>query len=199
MTPERLFPGDDPVNYWPPKDITVSAMKTIQLLVIAMLMLSMTVTMFGCAASQETRLATEPRTYYETMEWLRDEVRLIDKHIIGAQYDEAVPDAERLREFTKALSRFEPPRMPENREMYDEYFMQVEDLSRATDRLLFFVEQRRKADAQDQLVEVARRYNRLSVSYGPSIEVSVLERSPEEFRGSETYRGEVPGELRGNR
>lgn len=170
-------------------------MKTIALLVTALMSLSV----FGCAASQETRLATEPRGYNETMDWLRDEVQLIDKHIIGAQYDEAVPDAERLREFTKALGRFEPPRMPANREMYDEYFMLVEDLQRATDRLLFFIEQRRKEDAKDQLAEVAKRYNRISVSYGPSIEVSVLERDPSEFRGAESYRGEVPGELRGNR
>jgi len=170
-------------------------MKTISLLVIALMSLAM----FGCASSQETRLASEPRSYNETMDWLRDEVQLLDKHIIGSQYDEAVPDAERLSQYSKALSRFEPPRMPENRKMYDEYFMQVEDLNRASDRLLFFIEQRRKEDAKDQLAEVARRYNRLSVNYGPSIEVSVLEQGPEEFRGLEDYRDEVPGELAGNR
>ena len=170
-------------------------MKTISLLVTALLSLMV----FGCAASQETRLATEPRSYNETMDWLRDEVQMLDKHIIGSQYDEAVPDAERLSEYSKALSRFEPPRMPDSRESYDEYFMQVEDLNRAADRLLFFIEQRRKEDAKDQLAEVARRYNRLSVNYGPSIEVSVRAPGPEEFRGLEDYRDEVPGELAGNR
>ncbi|MCB9932939.1 MAG: hypothetical protein H6841_05880 [Planctomycetes bacterium] len=170
-------------------------MKTISLFVVVL----MTLMSFGCASSQETRLALEPRSYDEAMTWIRDEVAGIDKAVIGAQYGEAVPDAERLREYTKWLTSYEPPRLPNDYEVYDEYFNQTQDLFRCSDRLLYFIEQRRKQDAKDQLAEFARRYNRLSTTFGPNWEISVLERGPEEFRTPEYYRGDVPGELRGNR
>ncbi|MCB9893723.1 MAG: hypothetical protein H6839_04670 [Planctomycetes bacterium] len=170
-------------------------MKTICLLVLfALSFLS-----FGCASSQEVRLAMEPRSYDETMTWIRKEVGSIDKAVIGANYEGAVPDAERLRQYTKALSRFEPPRMDNDYDTYDEYFLQAQDLYRTSDRLLFMIQQRRKEDAKDQLAEFATRYNRMSVTYGPSYEISVLERGPEEFRGLEDLSTDVPGELKGNR
>jgi hypothetical protein len=170
-------------------------MKTTLLFFVAMLPLLA----LGCASSQETRLANEPRTYDEAMSWIRDEIMLIDKHIIGSQYDEAVPDAERLTEYSRSLEGFEPPRLPDNNELYNEYFAEVTDLRYACDRLLYFVQQRRKEDAKDQLQEVAKRYNRISTTYGPNVEVDVLERGPERFPSTESYRDSVPGELRGNR
>lgn len=170
-------------------------MKTICLFVVVL----MSALSFGCASSQEARLALEPRSYDEAMTWIRREVASIDKAIIGAQFGEAVPDAERLREYTRWLTTYEPARLPNDYEVYDEYFSQTQDLLRTSDRLLYFIEQRRKQDARDQLAEFARRYNRISTTYGPNYEIAVLERGPEEFRSAEKYRGEVPGELRGNR
>ncbi|MCA8916481.1 MAG: hypothetical protein KDB90_13810 [Planctomycetes bacterium] len=170
-------------------------MKTISLLVLFVL----SFLTFGCASSQEVRLALEPRSYDETMTWIRKEVGSIDKAVIGANYEGAVPDAERLREYTKALARFEPPRMNNDYDSYDEYFRQAQDLYRTSDRLLYMIQQRRKEDAKDQLAEFATRYNRMSVSYGPNYEISVLERGPEEFRGLDNFSSEVPGELKGNR
>lgn len=170
-------------------------MKTICLFVVVL----MSALTFGCASSQEARLASEPRSYDEAMTWIRQEVATIDKAVIGAQFGEAVPDAERLREYTKWLTTYEPARLPNDYEVYDEYFSQTQDLYRCSDRLLYFIEQRRKQDVQDQLAEFARRYNRISTTYGPNYEISVLERGPEEFRMSDSYRGDVPGELRGNR
>jgi hypothetical protein len=170
-------------------------MKTILLLMVV----SVSMLALGCSSSQETRLAEEPRTYDEAMTWIRLEVVQIDKHVIGSQYDEAVPDAERLKNYTRTLSGFEPPRLPDNWELYDEYFAEVSDLHHASDRLLYFIQQRRKEDAKDQLAEVAKRYNRISTTYGPNYEVDVLERGADRFPGTESYRDSVPGELRGNR
>jgi len=167
---------------------------TVLFAVVALLLLS-----FGCASSQETRLAHEPRSYDEAMTWIRSEVMLIDKHVIGSQYDEAVPDAERLKEYSRTLTSFEPPRLPDNYELYEEYFQEANDLYHASDRLLYFIQLRRKEDAKDQLAEVARRYNRISTTYGPNYEVDVLERGADRFPGVESYRDSVPGELRGNR
>lgn len=170
-------------------------MKTTLLMLVVLLSLLA----FGCSSSQQSRLATEPRTYDEAMTWIRDEIVLIDKRVIGSQYEDAVGDAERLKEYTRTLAGFEPPRLPDNYVLYEEYFAEVADLRHAADRLLYFIEQRRKEDARDQLAEVARRYNRISTTYGPNYEVDVLERGPERFPSTESYRDDVPGELRGNR
>jgi hypothetical protein len=170
-------------------------MRTIVLFVLALVSLMAV----GCASSQETRLAKEPRTYDEAMNWIRLEVTRIDKHVIGADYEAAVPAAERLKTYTGQLSGFEPPRLPDNWMLYEEYFAEVQDLHSAADRLLYFVEQRRKEDSKDQLAEVAKRYNRISTTYGPNYEVDVLERGADRFPSTESYRDSVPGELRGNR
>lgn len=165
------------------------------ILPLALLLLSVV----GCASSQDTRLNTEPRSYDEAMELLSVEIVNIDKHIIGAQYRLAVPEAERATSIAGALGRWDPPRLGTSLEEYNEYQSQVDDLRRATDRLQFMIEQRRKEDARDQLEVVARRFNYMSSKYGPTIQVGVLERDPNKLRGPEGYRGELPGELRGNR
>lgn len=153
----------------------------------------------GCAASQETQLQREPRSYAEAMDFIANEVREINKNLIGANYGEAVVQGERLVRFAQNLGRFEPPRIAPNYEVYAEYGEQTNDLRRSADRLLFMLEQRRKEDARDELAEVAKRFNRLSVAYGPTYEIDVLDPGADRFRAMEDYRSEVPGELRGNR
>jgi hypothetical protein len=168
-------------------------MKTVCLCVLLALLFS------GCAVSQETRLATEPRTYNEAMDWIRNDLQLLDKHLIGSQYDLAVADAERIFEFSRLLAQFEPPRMTNTYEAFEEYYSQAQDMAYATDRLLYFVQQRRKLSSKEQLWEVAGRYNRLSVEYGPNLEVRLTEQEERPFASPERYRGELPGELRYNR
>lgn len=153
--------------------------------------------LFGCASSQDTRLNTDPRSYDEAMSMLATEIRNIDKHVIGAQYDLAVPEAERAVSIATALGRFDPSRLGNDYDAYVEYESQADDLRRAMDRLLFMIQQRRRDGAREQLEVVARRYNYISSTYGPNYQVSVLERDPNELRGPEFHRGELPGELRG--
>lgn len=168
-------------------------MKTIPLFVLLALVVC------SCAASQEARLATEPRSYAEAMDWIRDDLMLLDDHLIGSQYDQGVPDAERILKYSEALGRFEPPRISTDWEAFEEYYAQTEDLVYAADRLLYLVEQRRKVEAKEQLWEVAGRFNRLSADYGPSIEVRLTEQEQKPFASPEDYRGDLPGELRYNR
>lgn len=170
--------------------------KIIPLLLVVMSALQFGV---GCAASQETQLQREPRDYNEAMDFIAAEVRDINKNLIGANYVQAVAQGERLVRHAQNLARFEPPRIAPSFEVYAEYGEQTQDLRRSTDRLLFMLEQRRKEDARDQLAEVAKRFNRLSVSYGPTYEIDVLDPGADRFRSMESYRSEVPGELRGNR
>ena len=168
-------------------------MKTIPLFVLLALLIA------SCAASQEARLATEPRSYVEAMDWLRADLELIDDHLIGSQYGVAVSDAERILKYSDALGRFEPPRISTDWEAFEEYYAQTEDLTHAADRLLFLVQQRRKVESKEQLRDVAVRYNRLSAEYGPSIEVRLTEQDENTFAGPERYRGDLPGELRYNK
>ncbi|MBX3475341.1 MAG: hypothetical protein KF754_13255 [Planctomycetes bacterium] len=153
----------------------------------------------GCASSQDTRLSSEPRSYDEAMGMLASEIQAIDKHVIGAQYNLAVPEAERAVAIAGALGRFDPARLGNDYAAYVEYEAQADDLHRAIDRLLFMIQQRRRDGAREQLENVARRYNFISNKYGPNRQVSVLERDPNDLRGPEFHRGDLPGELRGNR
>lgn len=151
----------------------------------------------ACASSQDTRLSREPSSYDEAMDMLRYEIQNIDKHVIGAQYELAVPECDRALAYATALVRYDPPRLGNNFAEYQEYQSQADDMRRAMDRLLFLVEQRRRDEVRDQLETVARRYNHISNKYGPSWQVSVLERDPNQLKGPEFYRGDLPGELRG--
>ena len=153
----------------------------------------------SCGVSQKTKLEVRPTGYLEAMDAIATEVRLIDKYLIGSAYEQAVPGAEAVVLYAGDLGGFDPVRGADLYESYQEYGQQVDDLRRACDRLLFMLQQRRKGEAKDMLIEVATRFNRISVNYGPSYEISVLEREPEEFRLSEDYRGDVPGELRHTR
>lgn len=138
----------------------------------------------------------EPRAYTEAMDWLRADLIELDQHLVGSQYDLAVPDAERVHQYAGALGRFEPPRISNDWAAFEEYVRQTEDMQRATDRLLYLVEQRRKSEAKEQLWAVAGRFNRLSAEYGPAIEVRLLEQEEKPFASPEDYRSELPGELR---
>jgi len=152
----------------------------------------------ACASqSHQDRLQRDPRTYAEAMDLIASEMRLIDRNMIGEEYRQAVPQTERVLHYVGALGRFEPPRMSNAYEEYREFGEQVEDLRRATDRLLYFIEQRRRDSARTQLIEVATRYNRLSMSYGPTRQISVMEEPATPFRLTDRYRSDLPGELRG--
>lgn len=153
----------------------------------------------GCANTQDTKLRTDPRSYSEAMDMIAGEVGQIDKHLIGGQYGLASNEAELVVKYAMHLSRYEPPRMTNRYDDYIEYDAQVDDLMRSSDRLLFMLQQRRREDARDQLAEVAKRFNRLSLNYGPTYQIGVLERSPNEFRFTESYSSDLPGEMSGNR
>jgi hypothetical protein len=140
---------------------------------------------------------SDPVNYDQAMNMIAVEMRRIDRNMIGEVYSQAVPQTRRVLQYVESLGRFEPPRMASSYEDYREFGEQVDDLRRATDRLLYMLEQRRRDQARDQLVDVATRYNRLSVHYGPNRQIEVLEQSPDPFRITERYRSEVPGELRG--
>lgn len=172
-------------------------MKKAMLLVAAICALAMT----GCIATEEDLepQLSEPRNYTEAMDWIRSEIRVIDKHVIGGEYGSAVRETRRVKQWSETLGRHEPPRMPRSWQAYEEFDRQTDDLYRAADRLLYFLEQRRKREAQEQLADFATRYNRLSTSYGPNYQVSVLEKDPDEFQVKPISRSEVPGELSGNR
>lgn len=150
----------------------------------------------GCTLTQETKLQHDPRSYAEAMDMIAAEIARIDKHMIGDQYSQAVKDAQLVVKYTGHLSKFEPPRMTNRYDDYIEYDAQVADLQRTSDRLLYMLEQRRREDCRDTLAEVAKRFNRLSLNYGPSYQIGVLERGASEYRFSPNYRSEMPGELR---
>lgn len=150
----------------------------------------------GCTLTQETKLQKDPRSYSEAMDMIAAEIAKIDKHMIGDQYDLAVNEAELVVKYTGHLSKFEPPRMTNRYDDYMEYDAQVADLLRSSDRLLYMLQQRRRDDCRDSLAEVAKRFNRLSLNYGPTYQIGVLERSASEFRFQSGFRSEMPGELR---
>lgn len=155
--------------------------------------------LWGCAASHETLLNTEPRGYDEAMDMLASQIRTLDKHVIGAQYEQAVPEAERVMNLAAALGRTEPARLDKSLAEYEEYLAQAEDMRHAADRLLYYVQQRRRNESRSQLEVVANRFNTMSTRYGPNYQIGVLDRGPNKLMGPEDYRGNMPGELRGNR
>jgi hypothetical protein len=164
-----------------------------------LVLLSVAAFVAGCSSSQETRVPTDPRSYDEAMYMIAEDVRLADKHLIGAQYALAENDMDRVVSNATRLAGYEPPRSTTRYADYTEYRAQADDLLHAADRLRFMVEQRRRRDAESLLEEVARRFNRLSATYGPSYQIGVLERSPNEFRFDDGDRSSTPGELQNNR
>ncbi|MHC4840775.1 MAG: hypothetical protein ACYTDT_07390 [Planctomycetota bacterium] len=142
---------------------------------------------------------TDPVNYAESMAVIEMEVRNVDVHIIGSQYAMAENEAEAVLDAAKDLGKFYPDTIAPNYEAYQEYEAEAEDLRRTSDRLLLMIQLRRKEDAKDQLGELARRYNLLSSKYGPKVQIGVLERGADKFRGAEYSEANVPGELTGNR
>ncbi len=86
-----LQPGRRALEYALPRRYEAFTPMKNLILPLALVLLAVV----GCASSQDTRLNTEPRSYDEAMEQLSVEIVSIDKHIIGAQYRLAVPEAER--------------------------------------------------------------------------------------------------------
>lgn len=148
----------------------------------------------GCGSSQQHVNTSPPRDYVETMDRLTLELGLIDKHLIGAQYDLAEQEATRLTNWTARMGQFDPLRVGDSKDDYSEYIAQCDDLNRAADRLLYLTQQRRKEQAKDQLAIVTARYNRMSREFGPGNEVSLFERPADKLRGLERYRSDLPGE-----
>lgn len=149
----------------------------------------------GCSSSNKTSPHVgPPRDYVETMDRITFEIGQIDKHLIGAQYDLAEQECDRVSQWTARMGQFDPLRIGDSKDDYTEYLAQCDDLNRAVDRLLFLTEQRRKEKAKDQLAIVAARYNRLSREFGPGNEVSLFERPADKLRGLEKYRSDLPGE-----
>ena len=167
--------------------------KPILLALIPCLML------LGCGVSQRTVLDAEPLGYDHAMEMLAAEIQRVDKLVTGGQYRSAESEAERALYLATKLEGYEPPRMGKSYADYTEYQAQAGDMRRAADRLLFAVQQRRRDQANEELVGAAYRYNFISVRYGPNIQIGVLERGPERLRRPTDYRSELPGELRGSR
>jgi hypothetical protein len=148
----------------------------------------------GCGTSQETVYSAPPRDFSESMERITRDVGLVDKHLIGAQYDLAEQESVRICDYTANLGKFDPLHIGDQTDDYTEFLAQCEDLNRSADRLLYFTQQRRKEQAKDELAVLAARYNRMSRTYGPGNEISLFERPAEKLRGLESYRSDQPGE-----
>lgn len=169
-------------------------MKTVSLFVAVFAC----VVLAGCVGTEEALTAgsAEPRSYNETMDWMRDDIRTLNRQITGGNYGQAVKDARRVRDNARRLGTFEPPRINRTYEAYKEFDKQTEDLYRTSDRLLYYIEQRHRSNIREQLVELASRYNRLARNYGPAHQVSVLDRSPTELEDEPVDVSEMPDELR---
>lgn len=156
----------------------------------------------SCASVEERRkpfIVADPENYAQAMETIVAQLGKADTHITGSQYDLAEPEVKLVLEAAKSLGRFYPDTIEANYEAYREYEAQAEDLRRTADRMLLMVQLRKKENARDQLKELARRYNRLSMAYGPKVEIGVLERGAEKFKDAEYSETVLPGELSGNR
>lgn len=150
----------------------------------------------GCANGQESRLNQDPRSYDEAMDLIRDEVRGIDKSLIGGNYRDGVLQCQRLLHYSGYVTRQTPSRIGNTIDAYTEYDKQVEDLKRTADWLLFLMEQRRRQAAMDSLAEYVRRYNRLSMTYGPTVELNLSERDDTRYVGPEASSENLPNDIR---
>lgn len=159
----------------------------------ALLVALFCLTLFGCAASHETLLNTEPLGYDDAMEKLAAELAKVDKHVTGGQYNMAVPEAERAVNLATYLAHYEPPRMGKSFADYQEYQNQAIDMQRATDRLMFLVQQRRRDEANQQMTTVIDRYNYVSRRYGPGLQMQALTRDEGAVRGPTSAYSNLPG------
>ncbi len=171
-------------------------MKTVSLLVavFACLVLS------GCFATEEDIRPErmEPRNYNEAMDRLRHDIQVLDKQVV-ANSEEAVVSARRVHKTAGTLGGFDPSRIERNYRAYEEFDRQADDLFRTSDRLLYYIEQRKWPDARDQLVDLGTRFNRLASNYGPAYQVSVLGMAPAELVDDPVEASDMPGDLRRSR
>jgi hypothetical protein len=150
----------------------------------------------GCFASgHEDGRAPQPGNYQDTMTLLGAEIREIDRHVIAQSWRQATTRTSQALEYATVLGNFEPTSDNGGYAAYRDYDAQVADLRRATDRLLYMLEQRRSDDIRDMLREVATRYNRLSMNYGPESTIGVLGEPAASHRAADRYSGS-PEELR---
>jgi hypothetical protein len=152
----------------------------------------------GCfASSHDDGRAPEPGDYTEAMALFAAEVREVDRHVIAGSIRLATDRTAQALQYATALGQFEPPRGQGSYAEYKDYDSQVADLRRATDRLLYMLQQRRDDDIRDMLTEVASRYNRLSMNYGPERTLSVLNQPVQPYTAADRYGNTHPEDLRG--
>ena len=157
----------------------------------ALVLLMSALCIAGCLSAPQTPADLEPRSYTEAMYMIADDVRGVDAELVGGRYPQALSHARKIHGNARRLVNFDPPRGGDLYEEFTTYSRQIGDLAHSADRLVYMLEQRRHADAQDQLAAVAVRYNRLSTNYGPSFQVGVLDRPAHEFRYREGAAGEM--------
>lgn len=145
----------------------------------------------GCVSSPEAHADVEPRSYTEAMYMIADEIRGVDRHVVGGRYPQALENARVIHRHARQLLNYEPPNTGDRYADFMAYSQQIGDLVHSADRLMYMLEQRRHADSEDQLAAVTVRYNRLSANYGPTFQVGVLDRPAREFRYREGAAGEM--------
>jgi hypothetical protein len=151
--------------------------------------------LIGCATSSETLANTNPLGYDDAMESLATELRLVDKYVTGGQYNLAEPKAARATTLAGYLEQYEPPRMGKSYADYQEFQNQAIDMQRGADRLAFLVEQRRRDEANEQMLLVIDRYNHISRRYGPGINIDALARDEGRMRGPTSAQSNLPGDV----
>ncbi|MCC6466166.1 MAG: hypothetical protein IT463_12570 [Planctomycetes bacterium] len=165
-------------------------MKNLLLAVLALCVL-----LAGCGSAPRTETVSQPRSYAETMDLLAGRLKRVDKFVMGSDYGASIPDAQVAVHYARLLGQFEPPRIAADFNAFNEYSAQAEDMARAADRLLFLIEQRRPEECDAQLADIATKFNRMSVAYGPNYQIGVLDRGSDKFRSADLRRSDVPGEL----
>ena len=150
----------------------------------------------GCGGvTRETKRYQRPTNYVQAMEQLGEQLSILDKNVVGGQMALAKTGSERALQLSMDVGKFDPQRAGESEQDYLEYGAQTEDMRRATDRLLFYIEHRRRDDARDQVLKVIDLYNKLSVNYGPGRQLKTIDRIQDDRSASKVAK-EVPTEFR---
>lgn len=149
----------------------------------------------GCGTTRETARYVQPRSYSEAMDGLGVQLVILEKNVVGGQMGLAQTGAERTLQLAIDVGKFDPQRAGETEDDYREFGAQTDDLRRASDRLLYYVQHRRREDARDQVLRVIERYNKLSLSYGPGRQIKSFERTKDETRPVSVTRDQ-PGNFR---
>ncbi|MCC6573108.1 MAG: hypothetical protein IT462_04885 [Planctomycetes bacterium] len=149
----------------------------------------------GCGGvTRETTRYIRPTNYSDAMDELGRQLVILDKNVVGGQMTLAQSGAERALTLATDVGKFDPQRAGESEADYIEYGAQTDDLRRSCDRLLYYIEHRRRDDSRDQVFKVIERYNKMSLTYGPGRQIKPIERL-DNGRDVRVTK-EVPGEFR---